>query len=88
MIQKLAPPLRTIWLDQLQSKRQRQGKDHVRTWRKMMQFMMDKFVPLDYDHHLFWSEQNCSQGSKPLFVQLTFSVTISMRRKASVYPDI
>ncbi|CAN0886041.1 hypothetical protein LINGRAHAP2_LOCUS15259 [Linum grandiflorum] len=50
------------WWDKLVFQRQCQRKAPIRTWRRMKQLMLDRFLPNDYEKILYKMYVNCVQG--------------------------
>ena len=47
------------WWEQVQFTRRRQGKQHIRTWTKMKQYIRDRYLPANYEHVLSGERVNC-----------------------------
>ncbi|XP_039122362.1 uncharacterized protein LOC120258941 [Dioscorea cayenensis subsp. rotundata] len=52
----------SAWWEQLQGKRRRQHKQPIRSWRRMKEALMFRFLPSDYDQILYQRYQDCKQG--------------------------
>ncbi|PNX59776.1 hypothetical protein L195_g051590 [Trifolium pratense] len=53
-----------VWWDRLVVQRKRQKKNPIRTWRKMKQLMLERFLPEDYEQILYKMYIECVQGKR------------------------
>ncbi|CAN0862998.1 hypothetical protein LINGRAHAP2_LOCUS8602 [Linum grandiflorum] len=53
-----------IWWDKLVFQRRCQRKAPIRTWRRMKQLMLERFLPKDYEKILYKMYVNCIQGRR------------------------
>ncbi|KAJ9550523.1 hypothetical protein OSB04_014568 [Centaurea solstitialis] len=66
-----------VWWDKLVAQRRRQQRGPVRSWRRMKQLMIERFLPEDYEQILYKMYLACNQGSRSVadytaeFIRLT-----------------
>ena len=53
-----------VWWDKLVYQRQHQRKGPVRTWRRMKQLMVERFLPANYEQILYRMYIECAQGRR------------------------
>ncbi|KAM2953124.1 hypothetical protein FF1_031539 [Malus domestica] len=53
-----------VWWDEQQAARVGQGKQPVRSWRKMQSMLRDRFLPRNYEQVLFEKYHGCVQGTR------------------------
>ncbi|XP_057452198.1 uncharacterized protein LOC130744018 [Lotus japonicus] len=68
-----------VWRDKLVIQRQRQRKGPVRTWRRMKQLMMERFLPEDYEQILYKMYIDYVQGKKTVTEYTTEFICLSER---------
>ena len=50
----------SVWWDQIQFTRRREGKRAVQTWNKMKQLLRRMYLPPDYEHIFYQQYMDCN----------------------------
>ena len=53
-----------VWWDKLVVQRQRKRRGPVKTWRRMKQLILERFLPEDYEQILYKMYLDCVQGNR------------------------
>ncbi|KAI3429985.1 uncharacterized protein J3R85_008494 [Psidium guajava] len=56
----------SAWWERLQNRREREGRDKVRTWHRMKRLLKQEFIPPDYEQIMFQRYQRCQQGTRSI----------------------
>ena len=70
-----------VWWDKLVSLRQRQRRSQIKTWRRMKQLMMERFLPDDYEQILYKMYIECVQGKRSVSEYTTEFLRLSERNE-------
>ena len=70
-----------VWWDKLVIQRQRQRKGPVRSWRRMKQLMLERFLPEDCEQILHKMYLDCVQGKKSVNEYTTEFICLAERNE-------
>ncbi|XP_058774997.1 uncharacterized protein LOC131649250 [Vicia villosa] len=63
-----------VWWDKLVVQRQRKRKRPIRTWQRMKQLMLERFLPEDYEHIIYKMYIECVQGKRTVTEYVKYGV--------------
>ncbi|CAN0875619.1 hypothetical protein LINGRAHAP2_LOCUS10935 [Linum grandiflorum] len=64
MVANRVKSIAAVWWDKLVFQRQCQRKAPIKTWRRMKQLMLERFLPEDYEKIPYKMYINCVQGTR------------------------